>query len=40
MDWMIWNTAEPMTTKTNSAWKQKNDTFYNFTCDLWMWIRL
>ena len=23
MDWMIWNTAEPMTTKTNSAWKQK-----------------
>merc|ERR1719291_1071876 len=19
MDWMIWNTAEPMTTKTNSA---------------------
>ena len=40
MDWMIWNTAEPMTTKTKSAWKRKeNYTFYKFTYDfndLWM----
>ena len=39
MDWMIWNTAEPMTTKTKSAWKRKENYMFNkFTYDLWMWI--